>query len=512
MAQTKTTQEGHARSDFMKALSTLKTTWPLVLALAFNRCSAIYGSYGSYASTDAGLATDGGTLLGLAVLLIPLILIGFEKLSFTEKQSDRLLYICVALQVFCLIAITATYFFSAPGPLMLCLHSLNGILEILAGGCWLRKFKGVPTSISMLALFGALILSEVLFWPGYFFDNLGDGTVACAITASQMLLVPIANAHSKDMKRITRSYEIDHSESMGSEVNRGRFLVMNGVCLGLLSMVIGFLRGFPNGEPIVLDLPSRVGYFVAVVALCLFCCWFALHRKRQAGISDMWITTQILACVTMVLYAAFPDNLAIGGAGATVTNALCVVYIWLLTVEFMSYGNKDPMYYQIGGRIVFMGGRAISRMAEGFLTNVFGMTSLLMFSISSTLLIGSTTILVYILLREEQSGHDVPQAASPQPHRLRTLMGVNIDDESTLTDMREASTRRQVEQIGRQFMLSRREVEVLTLWAMGFKQQSVADQLGISSGTVHAHIKRIYSKTNMHSRQDVLDYIDKYCT
>ena len=37
-----------------------------------------------------------------------------------------------------------------------------------------------------------------------------------------------------------------------------------------------------------------------------------------------------------------------------------------------------------------------------------------------------------------------------------------------------------------------------------------AEALFISQGTAHTHIKRIYPKTGMHSRQDILDYLEKY--
>lgn len=64
--------------------------------------------------------------------------------------------------------------------------------------------------------------------------------------------------------------------------------------------------------------------------------------------------------------------------------------------------------------------------------------------------------------------------------------------------------------IGQQFLLSNREVEVLALYAQGFTQKRVAEELFISQGTAHAHIKRIYAKTGFHLRQEILDYMEQY--
>ena len=41
-------------------------------------------------------------------------------------------------------------------------------------------------------------------------------------------------------------------------------------------------------------------------------------------------------------------------------------------------------------------------------------------------------------------------------------------------------------------------------------QKRVAEELYISPSTAHAHIKRIYAKTGLHSRQEILDFMDQY--
>ena len=65
-------------------------------------------------------------------------------------------------------------------------------------------------------------------------------------------------------------------------------------------------------------------------------------------------------------------------------------------------------------------------------------------------------------------------------------------------------------EIGQRFGLTGREVEVLTLYALGHTQARVSDELQLSPNTVHTHIKRIYDKTDLHSRQEILDYINEY--
>ncbi len=72
------------------------------------------------------------------------------------------------------------------------------------------------------------------------------------------------------------------------------------------------------------------------------------------------------------------------------------------------------------------------------------------------------------------------------------------------------SMRRNVERMGEHFLLTSREMDVLTLYALGHTQKKVAEELFITPATAHSHIKRIYSKCGMHSRQEILEYLNSY--
>ena len=75
----------------------------------------------------------------------------------------------------------------------------------------------------------------------------------------------------------------------------------------------------------------------------------------------------------------------------------------------------------------------------------------------------------------------------------------------TPSKLSEMSLKQLVDEIARIFLLSDREADVMLLYAQGVTQARIAERLGISANTVHAHIKRIYAKCNVHSRQELLD-------
>ena len=55
--------------------------------------------------------------------------------------------------------------------------------------------------------------------------------------------------------------------------------------------------------------------------------------------------------------------------------------------------------------------------------------------------------------------------------------------------------------------LSPREAEVLAHLVQGYGDERIAEELGISYHTVRAHVRNIYRKLDVHSREELLDYI-----
>lgn len=58
------------------------------------------------------------------------------------------------------------------------------------------------------------------------------------------------------------------------------------------------------------------------------------------------------------------------------------------------------------------------------------------------------------------------------------------------------------------YRLTSREVEVLRLLACGRDRMRVALELGISVDTVKTHIKHLYAKAGVRSKQDLIDILE----
>ena len=126
----------------------------------------------------------------------------------------------------------------------------------------------------------------------------------------------------------------------------------------------------------------------------------------------------------------------------------------------------------------------------------------------SCIVVSAQVIFVQFLNIARRDVQEQEQQNARQESVLVKIMG--LDEHESLADVRQASMKHNAEEMGRQFLLSDREMEVLALYALGYTQKRVAEELYITPGTAHAHIKRIYAKTGLHSRQEILDYMQQY--
>ena len=57
--------------------------------------------------------------------------------------------------------------------------------------------------------------------------------------------------------------------------------------------------------------------------------------------------------------------------------------------------------------------------------------------------------------------------------------------------------------------LSQRELDMLALWATGHQVDYVADQLCISKNTAKTHVRHIYTKLGVTSREELIQLIER---
>ncbi|MGV8084362.1 MAG: LuxR C-terminal-related transcriptional regulator [Coriobacteriia bacterium] len=177
-----------------------------------------------------------------------------------------------------------------------------------------------------------------------------------------------------------------------------------------------------------------------------------------------------------------PLAFALARAGFTSIDAL----IWVQLSSFVQRISGSRLRISGGVRLSLHGGVLAGLFAELILTS---------WTVVSLSILSAVTVFVLIVvLSFIASEKDVARAWGLPP--------VSPDP---IAPWRLACT-----EIAKDYGLSLRETEIMTLLAKGRSAARIHEELGITVRTVQTHVRNVYSKLDVHSRQDLLDLIEKH--
>lgn len=122
------------------------------------------------------------------------------------------------------------------------------------------------------------------------------------------------------------------------------------------------------------------------------------------------------------------------------------------------------------------------------------------------MILASTQFVFIRLLKTAYSDTDAAQESTQRLEKLLGLKGAQMSGAS----MRKELILHDAEKLQKEFGLSDREAEVVGLYALGKTQQAIAEDLCITPATVRVHIKHVYAKTDLHSRQEIIDRMNSF--
>lgn len=515
-------EEAYARAE--APLLRERATWetyrcllPFIAGLTCARVGLIGVTYGGYSKTDLGILTDGPMILVVLILLGFVIYLGRTKRQLSNDAAKHMAQAAIVVEA------VSGWAFGVAGVMVPTATPLLFAISVLCTGAgslaimsWLRLVRGVNAVTAGVYVFSALTVSEVLLMLIAFLSQPWGTALAGLVALAQFPC--LAATHKADTPQsIPGVNRRDDFFGLGSDiVSRNRLLIAFAAGIGSLAVVIGILRGYPDGDPIAFRASTRIAYMCVTIGLSLLAIASLIKLRQQFMNVGAFIVLEALAMLAILFYAVLPGRLDVGALFTTSLNAMMVGFAWYITIAFMSVGKLEPFYYAFSGWVVWLGCRSLVRTASIVILAVH--ENIITIAVASAFLVLSTQVVFCLILNVT---HHISERALAQERMqfeeterkrnaaLDKVFGLN-EQAQTMADVREETMRHSAEEMGRQFMLSDREIEVLTLYALGHTQKRVAEELFISQGTAHAHIKRIYAKTNLHSRQELIDYLQKY--
>lgn len=230
---------------------------------------------------------------------------------------------------------------------------------------------------------------------------------------------------------------------------------------------------------------------VAVIAAALFAVAFSLRTILFAKRIDF---ATLYQWVVPVLVAALCLSVAGGRLAGTVAIVLA------FSVAFM----VDCLFMIIAARITSKGWCAPDEafgIFRGFVQAGCLLAGLIAWAVSKgiaeplTVLLAFIVMCVFALVAVVRLQEDLKNVTAPSASALASSS--TSDDEA-------------VERMAGLFKLSPREVDILRLLSKGRSVPYMRDALVISKSTIETHIKHLYAKTDVHSRQELIDLLEEH--
>ena len=412
----------------------------------------------------------------------------------------------------------------------------GGLLGLGSAGffmLWQRLFASFDADHGNRDLIVGTAYAAVMYFALYLIPQ--------AVTA---YLIPLVFLPLFGLAIVLKSREIDRDQPMFEDVPRDHPHVYRTVvrdywrsafCVGALGFCTGIMRSLAIGEPQVgalVNVLSMAGSLVAAVTVLVL--WqFKNLRMNVVGayrvVFPFVITSFLLLPFLMVAYAQWL---------AAILYAMYSVAIVLMMIQ-CAQASRDrginPVFiYAFFGAVVylmqavgFLLGRVSDFVSVDGFDWLFFVAMVSSYVLGITLLVSTGTLFKAVASKGTvtadpieflRRGSDADERAaapgsakaakSPKPKPAKAAPKRRnrpsaSDDAGTIRDR----TSKQCRAMQEAFGLSTRETEVMELIARGNSMASIAERLVISENTVRTHAKHIYTKLDIHKRQELLDML-----
>lgn len=280
-----------------------------------------------------------------------------------------------------------------------------------------------------------------------------------------------------------------------------RFMLLQAfLCLFVLVGVVGILHTTVLGsqsEHIVGDVNMWMP-LVAATAITAIVAGLTVRHPNPTAVYKVCLPVMLVILSLLPFFGEALGGLA-GLVMITCYDVCGMVFLLFIvdrarTLQVSSYGLSSV--YLGGSGLFLVVGLAIGSTL-GALSVDYGLSLLTLLAFAA--IYPLAIVLVVALRRARPNIDDAAQGEHPGENSTTILEAA-----PTIEDALGAG----VETVADRFDLTKREREILGYLARGRSAKFIAETLVISENTVWAHIKRIYAKTDVHSKQELMSVVE----
>jgi DNA-binding CsgD family transcriptional regulator len=282
--------------------------------------------------------------------------------------------------------------------------------------------------------------------------------------------------------------------------NKGSFIVLGMVVFPFLYAFIAELCSLSG---IALGLYDVSAEMVGIVVLLILASVTLFRWRTPLGFDTAFIVALPIFATAMLLLPLFWGN-EIFLSGFIIKLGYLLYFALILVVVAQEIYQSPQHSFLLAG-VMFGLTRLMMQFARGIARLLFGTTDLHVgvlayVSMASIWILAMGSLLFALMLRRrQQSGQ---QDELPSGQQVAGASGA-FESEGTL------GFEGRMKLFVAKYQLSKREAEILAEFARGRSIEHIANAKYVSKETVKTHLKRIYHKTGVHNRQELIDGIEQ---
>ena len=357
---------------------------------------------------------------------------------------------------------------------------------------------------SALGVLGAFVLKELL---GYVAElahlsvvatfAMGSTLIVLAVCLTAPALLHFESAQDDAAEHAGENERATPFQPLGALFNRN---LAAGVAVA--SMMLGFLRANTPEGPV--DFPPAVVAALALIALVI---WLV----PSAGVHELFRGALVCTAGGFLLGPVL-ELISIGGGDLLtgVGTALFEVVVWLVAVMLVR-SCTEPLLAAVAVRFVIvvghLAGAALGMGAEAWARIEPSAPE----AFSLVIVFGYVIMLAYLF---NDPVAKLPFTSNRLPAATGAAMPGETDTSSELVPAASPTTteaqlwRDLCATVAREHGLTPRETDVLEQLARGRDLAFMEEKFVLSRNTVKMHIKHVYEKLEVHSKQEVIDLVE----
>lgn len=481
----------------------LFSLWPIVLGIALGRVGLLVGySTENSVRVDFGLFTDAVSFATVSSMIVTGVTASLIRWKNDDRRAARFTVVLIVVHAAVLLLLAPSRMADASLGVAAVLFAIMMSSIYLIWLFWYERLSSSdPRSIAIVIL-SALALSDILFCALMLIDGPLVKILSAALSLLQLPCLAKAVSAEKRSSSLRQPPKREGGSPQDNET-RDDFLAFCLYAVCLLGMIKGTLEKFPFGAYV--PTPSQWWLFTALLSIVVCAALLLLNFRLSTyrAIFAFLLGIAGLFCIDLVLFAAFPDAPEVGAFVSHLIGSpiqgLLGLFICLMPA------SRDNVSFAQRGMLVFaiyLASRLLTRYAVS-LTGLFSHNMTLAFVLVGIALMA----LVAAMLVQAMKLLGAIKQEMMRKDRQALDELLEKENAENLSQMRRATIFYNASELGKQYLLSEREVEVIALYALGYTQKRIADELHVSPNTVHSHIQGVYAKTELHSRQAILDYM-----